>query len=874
MHRQPMWCLLLILTCAGTARAGITDGLIAHWNLDEPSGDAVADAAGKCAGTNQGAEPGRPGLAGSSFHFNHAENDFVDLGTALQLEGADRATIAALVRPEAFNPPDLQNLANSRNGILGSDDANLIFALTGQGRVTFVWDADENDYQEIVTDPDDAVPLGAWSHVAVVREGPTMTLYVNGVAKKSGSFSSHPFVRFSRLCLGRVNGSTARDFCGQLDDVRVYGRALSAAEVWQLAEAVKLASVALPKPPPGRRGLERVKYHHPGLAVDLGVGLWAWPLPMDFDGDGDLDLVVSCHDVPYSGLYFFENPGGGKMPVFKPGRRISRGLTNVQVSDVDGKPRVLSPGQGYPEFLATGLDKPVQLSVGPKVHQAAGMVRANQWKYADYDGDGRMDLVVGVGDWTEYGWDNAFDAQGRWTRGPLHGYVYLLRDTAAGGEPQYAPPVKIEAGGQPVDVYGMPSPNLADFDGDGDLDLLCGEFIDQFTYFENTGTRTAPKYAAGRRLMLGDRPLAMSLCMIVPVAIDWDGDGDLDLVVGQEDGRVALVEHTGKAAEGLPVFEAPRFFRQEADELKFGALVTPASFDWDGDGDEDLVCGNTEGQIGLIENLDGGCPPKWAAPRLLEADGRVIRIEAGPNGSIQGPCEAKWGYTTLSVADWDHDGLPDLLVNSIWGKVIWYRNVGARQSPRLAAAAPIEVQWPGKPSKPAWTWWEPQGSELATQWRTTPVAVDWDRDGLCDLVMLDHEGFLAFFRREKHDGKLVLLPPERTFVDAEGSPLRLNAGAAGRSGRRKLCFADWDGDGRVDLLANSGNVDLFRNQGERDGRTVLANQGPLDARRLAGHTTSPTVVDWNRDGVPDLLVGAEDGYFYYLANPRTKAAQQ
>lgn len=51
-------------------------------------------------------------------------------------------------------------------------------------------------------------------------------------------------------------------------------------------------------------GLERLKYNHPGLTVDLGVGLWAWPLPMDFDGDGDLDLVVNCPDKPYNGVYF------------------------------------------------------------------------------------------------------------------------------------------------------------------------------------------------------------------------------------------------------------------------------------------------------------------------------------------------------------------------------------------------------------------------------------------------------------------------------------------------------------------------------------------------------------------------------------------
>ena len=180
----------------------------------------------------------------------------------------------------------------------------------------------------------------------------------------------------------------------------------------------------------------------------------------------------------------------------------------------------------------------------------------------------------------------------------------------------------------------------------------------------------------------------------------------------------------------MPAFLPPRFFQQEADDVKFGVLATPVGFDWDGDGDEDLVCGNTAGYIGLIENLDGGCPPKWAAPRCLEADGRPIRIMAGPNGSIQGPCEAKWGYTTLSVADWDDDGLPDLVVNSIWGKVVWYRNVGTRTAPQLSPARPIEVEWPGPPPKPAWSWWQPEGKELVTQWRTTPVVVDFNGDGL------------------------------------------------------------------------------------------------------------------------------------------------
>jgi len=61
---------------------------------------------------------------------------------------------------------------------------------------------------------------------------------------------------------------------------------------------------------------------------------------------------------------------------------------------------------------------------------------------------------------------------------------------------------------QPIDTFGMPCPNLADFDGDGDFDIVCGEFIDKFTYFENTGTRTEPRYAAGRRLTHEGQPIA------------------------------------------------------------------------------------------------------------------------------------------------------------------------------------------------------------------------------------------------------------------------------------------------------------------------------------------------------------------------------
>ena len=622
-------------------------------------------------------------------------------------------------------------------------------------------------------------------------------------------------------------------------------------------------------------GFERLKYNNPGLVVDLGVGLWGWPMPMDYDGDGDLDLVVNCPDKPYNGVYFFENVSGdtskNKMPVFKPGRRICEGKHNAQVCYVNGKPCVLTKGTEYPDFLKTGFSNGVKLTV-PKIHD--GKIAVNLWRYVDYDGDGVLDLIVGVDDYADYGWDNAFDAKGDWTNGPLHGYVYYLHNSGTNGKPQYDAAVKVMAGGKPIDVYGRPCPNFGDFDGDGDLDIICGEFLDGFTYFENIGTRTKPVYAPGKRLTLeSGAPLKMDRTMITPTVTDWDKDGHLDLICGDEDGRVAFIKNTGKLnADHMPIFLPPVFFQQEADELKFGVLATPVGVDWDGDGDIDLICGNSAGYIGFIENLSGPGveKPKWAAPKLLEANGKVIRIQAGPNGSIQGPAEAKFGYTTLSVADWDGDGLPDLIVNSIWGKVIWYRNLGPRNAPKLDAPRPIEVEWEGPQPALAWGWLRPEGKALLTQWRTTPVAVDWNHDGLMDLIMLDQEGYLVFFERARRDGKLVLLPPKRVLCDETGAPLRLNAAKAGASGRRKFCIVDWDGDGKLDILVNGANARFLRQVDARDGKWFFRDMGLLSQQNIEGHDVSPTTVDFNGDGIPDYLGGAEDGHFYYLRNPRSK----
>ncbi len=669
--------------------------------------------------------------------------------------------------------------------------------------------------------------------------------------------------------------------------------------------AALLAAATLRSAEPGAATrLTRLKYNNPGLLVDVGEGLWGTPLPMDYNHDGLIDLVVVCPRIPANGAYFFENSGltdpTTGLPIFKkPVKLGASKVTSPQISYIAGSPVVTSAGLVYPDFLHSGFDHPVNIPAPDNIYPGKSpvknptwpnSVRANQWRYIDYDGDGRTDLVVGIDYWGDYDWESSFrgqqyayDSDGKWRAGPLHGYIYLLRNIGTEAAPVYAPPEQLMAGGKPIDVYGMPSPSFADFRGTGKLDLICGEFVDGFTYFENIGTRTEPRYAAGRPLTAAGVPLTMVTAMINPFACDFRGTGRSDLVVGDEDGRVAILENTGAVVDEMPQFLPPRYFKQEADEVKFGALSAPAAADLFDTGRDDLVVGNAAGYIGLIRNL-GGNPPRWAAPVYIEAAGRTIRSQAGPNGSPQGPSERKWGYTNVSVADWDGDGLLDILASDVWGKVYWYRNVGSRTAPRFAAAEPIEVAWPGATPKPAWNWWTPQSRELVVEWRCTPYAVDWNHDGLMDLVMVDHEGYLAFFERKRdRDGRLLLLPGRRIFR-AEGSSsygqhsdplnhesglLRMNATAVGGSGRRTYCVVDWDGDGTPDLLVNSiPNINFFRGLGgDAAGNFTFKDMGPVDPLVLAGHSTAPTIVHWSGSKYGDLLFGAEDGFFYYLPSP-------
>lgn len=143
-----------------------------------------------------------------------------------------------------------------------------------------------------------------------------------------------------------------------------------------------------------------------------------------------------------------------------------------------------------------------------------------------------------------------------------------------------------------------------DWDGDGDRDLLLGSYENGHLYRQmNEGTDAQPLYSGKNIAVLaGDEPLALPAKMTAPVLVDWDGDGDLDLVMGSfggdlEDdagGGVYLSLDEGRAGEPrfsalITIIEPSSKIANEPTRPDSG--LYPTVTDWDGDGDLDLLVG-------------------------------------------------------------------------------------------------------------------------------------------------------------------------------------------------------------------------------------------------------------------------------------------
>jgi hypothetical protein len=143
------------------------------------------------------------------------------------------------------------------------------------------------------------------------------------------------------------------------------------------------------------------------------------------------------------------------------------------------------------------------------------------------------------------------------------------------------------------------APCAVDFDADGDFDLLVGNIAGRVILIRNDGT--AQRWAFGSErtaIEAGGRPIDVGGGDAGPSVADWDGDGRFDLIVGSGDGSVWLFRNTGSAQQ--PVFARGKELLESSDgDLKFGeepsrpqSRTKVHATDWDGDGRLDLLVGD------------------------------------------------------------------------------------------------------------------------------------------------------------------------------------------------------------------------------------------------------------------------------------------
>jgi hypothetical protein len=198
------------------------------------------------------------------------------------------------------------------------------------------------------------------------------------------------------------------------------------------------------------------------------------------------------------------------------------------------------------------------------------------------------------------------------------------------------------------------------------------------------------------------------------------------------------------------------------------------------------------------------------------------------------------------LVDLDGDGRTDILSGSWPGEIYFFRRL---PDGRFAAGQNLEG---------------PDGKPINVGSASSAFAADWDGDGVLDLIVGTVLGDVYLLSRKGPAGKLVFEAGRR--LAAAGRPIKVNGDAA-------PVAADWDGDGRLDLLvgADDGSVVWYRNGGSRrapklEAARTLVGPSPVgwdgdDKRRPGewGLRVKPCVVDWDGDGRLDLLLGDRCG---------------
>ena len=328
-----------------------------------------------------------------------------------------------------------------------------------------------------------------------------------------------------------------------------------------------------------------------------------------------------------------------------------------------------------------------------------------------------------------------------------------------------------------------------------------------------------PDLKAGVRLAIGR---ARTHGQAAPGISDWNGDGLNDVLVGHHSGALFVYLNRGFDRDGL-VFERTTIPRQ--DSFASGAApiwawrfnkancvcpgpgrISPRVVDWNADGKKDLVIGDGRGaQTRVWKNVGTNAKPIFSTHHL-----QYLPPDAGvrPYHETVQPC----------IADWNADGRNDLIMGRNRGVYV-YLNEGSNKEPhfdfaRSRLGTKIKNVFPTE--------------------RLSPAIVDWDGDGLQDLLAGTQSGDILFARNT--GSKQIPKFAGVSRIEAEGKIVQAGSEA-------RIAVGDLDGDGKPDLLVGDA-TGLVRFYQARHPQ-ALARDRYLSVKRGGA--------------IPFELIGTDDG---------------
>lgn len=487
-----------------------------------------------------------------------------------------------------------------------------------------------------------------------------------------------------------------------------------------------------------------------------------------------------------------------------------------------------------------------------------GMPRHERWGTSTTGADITQ---VALDDWND---DGLFDL----VYGEQYGQLLVMINRGTPDRPEFGPgSMLFDVEGLPIDAGMHASPLVIDMDGDGNKDLLIGTYKNRVAFYRNTGNdkNRVLEYqgflrdASGEFLALPVTPVAVKEPGVFKEdyfptleAVDWDGDGDTDLLCGGYiTGRVFFYRNIG-TSDGLLQYELVGPVEADGKPLNVRDwCAAPCAADFNGDGLADLVVGSftwhadsTERPAFLRFYINEGTPTVPVLRELpLPVQGAVPRLRL-PNPR---------------ATDFNHDGLIDLIVTT-GADIVLYPNIGTPSEPLFDLdQKPIRAAW-GNADIPS-----------------VHQVMDWNNDGWPDLVKGYTVLLNAGIGKPYFWDKSVPVLPEGVRID---HPVERG------DGHFYPYLCDLDNDGRIDVLFGDwhGNVWFHRNQStgenkafDTEGYKLQTAAGPIkvgpqggdvenDFQALQGARTTLVAGDVDGDGLADLVVGDTYGLVRYYHN--------